>query len=225
MSLLQLFENGRSLLRRIVRTAVECQQHEVGGSHEIQQVRLEVAVGDRRRVDELHRHVFPRHHAGQRLARGEGGSPRLPARPSSALSECGSCLRLGPPTITAVAAPCRGNLKCLPTDLGACFSAAISPRTSLILVLMSAWSFSVPLVLGDELQHQIEAVQPLLRRLRAAERLFGLLILRREIGGHFLVPSPPSAGERVRVRGHVPHSAPLTLTLPPHRNVGRGDKR
>ena len=39
-----------------------------------------------------------------------------------------------------------------------------------------------------------------------------------------LVPSPPSAEERVRMRGRVSPSAPLTLTLSPHRNVRRGDK-
>jgi hypothetical protein len=37
------------------------------------------------------------------------------------------------------------------------------------------------------------------------------------------VPSPPSAGERARVRGRAPDSAPLTLTLTPHQKVGRGD--
>ena len=40
----------------------------------------------------------------------------------------------------------------------------------------------------------------------------------------FPVPSPPSAGERVRVRGRALNSAPLTLSLSPHRNVGRGDR-
>ena len=38
------------------------------------------------------------------------------------------------------------------------------------------------------------------------------------------VPSPPSAAERARVRGRESDSAPLTLTLSPHQNVGRGDR-
>jgi len=38
-----------------------------------------------------------------------------------------------------------------------------------------------------------------------------------------IVPSPPSAGERVRERGQALQIAPLSLALAPHQNVGRGD--
>ena len=54
--------------------------------------------------------------------------------------------------------------------------------------------------------------------------LGGLVVLLLKRAIRTPVPSPPSAGERVRVRGPTTASPPLTLTLSPHQNVGRGDR-
>ncbi len=60
----KLLHDGRGLLRCVVVGAVETEQDEITATHQTRQVGFEHRIGDGWRVDQLHRDVLDRHHAG-----------------------------------------------------------------------------------------------------------------------------------------------------------------
>ncbi len=146
------------------------------------QIGVEVIGRNRRRVDQLHRDVFPGHHRRRRHGRGEGIGGHFGRGPR----EDGDQLALA--GVRSAEQDDRAGP--LPGDAQAAslFARALLNRHLLLELSNLRLQFRLkvigPLVLGDLLHHHLEALQFLFEALRPAILLFGLEILLGKIGGH-----------------------------------------
>ena len=138
--------------------------------------------GDRRQVDELDAHVFPVHHAGGRLVRGE---------------RIGGDFRRGPgqsrqqPALAGVRRADQRDLAGpLPRNLVGDAAAFLVPIVLdllggvLDLGLQLGLQLFAGLVLGHQREHLPQAGQPFLGGLGLLVLGLGFQVLRRQIGGH-----------------------------------------
>ena len=146
------------------------------------QVRIHVVGGDRRRIDQLHRHVLPGHHGGGGHGRGERIGRHLGRRPG----EAGDQLALA----GVRAAQQDRRARALPRNAQAAGLLAAALLGRQLLLELGDLRFQVrlkvigPLVLGDLLHHHLEALQFLFQGRRPTVILFGLEVLLGEIGRH-----------------------------------------
>ena len=169
--------------RPVIVAEVEHQDRGVGGSHDAADVALHVVGRDRRRVDELHLHVLPIHHADVRLARRERERGHL------------RCCTGKPRQQPALARVRSADDHILPGPLpGKLVADADLLRMLLRLLdlvlelahlrLEIGLQFLARFVLRYEPKHFLQASELLLRRLRLLVFLFGFVILGGEVGCH-----------------------------------------
>ena len=181
-SLRELLNYGGGLIGCVVVAAVKEQQCQVGGSDEATQVGFDVRIGHRGSVDQLHGDIFPGHDRRQRFAGGErvvghlgAGVGQLVHQATLARVGCSEEYDLSGTLAREPVAAARLAGLLLGGTLAAGFLESAA-ETSLHPV--------GPLVLGDDREHFLEALDAFHGRARLPVGVFGLLVLGCEIGRH-----------------------------------------
>ena len=173
----QSFQNGFGCERRVVISQVEHQDCGVGRTDHARDVRFEKIRRDGGKIDQLHAHVFPFHHAGLRLARRKwiGGHVR-----------CGPSQPAEQTTLAGVGASEQDILSC--SLLG--YFVADADFLGVLLFLLDFFAqiaharfqiglhFLAGFVLGQKREHALEAFQPLFGGLGLLEIGFCFEVLR-----------------------------------------------